>query len=234
LIRRIHIRRLEAGEHALDESEAHHARDVLRLPDGAAIELFDDDGNRADGALLHHGAHGALIRVGKISAQSAPQFQLTIASAVPKGERADWMVEKLSELGVVAFIPLATARSVVHPQGQGKRQRWERIAAESAKQCRRAGVMRIEPLTDLAEALKSTETGWYLSTGEARPISQMLPGLAGSLSLLVGPEGGWTDQEIEAFEVKRLTAVALTSTILRVETAAIAAAAIVATMGIKN
>jgi len=139
------------------------------------------------------------------------------------------MIEKLSELGVAAFIPLATARSVVHPQGQGKRQRWERIATESAKQCRRAGVMRIEPLTDLVEAIKSVARSWYLSTGEAKPISQMLQTVTGSLSVFVGPEGGWTGQEIEAFESQGLAAVALTSTILRVETAAISVAAVLGT-----
>jgi 16S rRNA (uracil1498-N3)-methyltransferase len=144
------------------------------------------------------------------------------------------MIEKLSELGVSAFIPLATARSVVHPQGQGKRQRWERIAIESAKQCRRAGVMRIEPLTDLKDALKSVAGGWYLSTGEAKPISQILQSITGSLSVFVGPEGGWTEQEIEAFESKGLSAVGLTSTILRVETAAISVAAIVATQVDQN
>ncbi|HEX4796961.1 MAG TPA: RsmE family RNA methyltransferase [Humisphaera sp.] len=231
MIRRIHIRQLRVGEHPLDESEAHHARDVLRLPDGASIELFDDAGQSADGILIHHGAHGATVRVGEISAQSVPHFQLTIASAVPKGERADWMVEKLSELGVVAFIPLATARSVVHPQGQGKRQRWERIATESAKQCRRVGVMRIEPLMNFADVVKATEAGWFLSTGQSKPISQALRDLnpAGSLTLFVGPEGGWTEPEIETFDRRGLTAVALTATILRVETAAIAAAAVVST-----
>jgi 16S rRNA (uracil1498-N3)-methyltransferase len=234
LIRRIHIHKLEAGEHRLDESEAHHARDVLRLPDGAPIELFDDEGNCADGVILHQGSRGAAVRVEKVRAQSAPQFQLTIASAVPKAERADWMIEKLSELGVTAFIPLITARSVVHPQGHGKRQRWERIATESAKQCRRAGVMRIEPLTDLADAIKNMTGGWYLSTGEARPISQMQQSVSDTLSVFVGPEGGWTEQEIEAFESQGLSAVALTSTILRIETAAISVAAILGTQFNQN
>ena len=77
------------------------------------------------------------------------------------------MVEKLSELGAAAFIPLITARSVVHPEGRGKRDRWQRLATESAKQSRRVGVMRIEELTKLEDALAAAAgAGWYLSPGD--------------------------------------------------------------------
>src|SRR5687767_15989799 len=97
----------------------------------------------------------ASVRVGSVDEAGPRGLDWTIAAAVPKGDRADWMVEKLSELGVEEFIPLASARSVVLPEGRNKRERWVRIATEAAKQSRRGGVMRVGELTPVAEALKT-------------------------------------------------------------------------------
>ena len=157
--RRVHVPAVRPGELLLDASQAHHARAVLRLGDGATVEVFDDAGNVASGTLAFDGARGAIVRVERIDlsaaeAAAAEGLRWSVAAAVPKGERADWMVEKLSELGCAAFIPLAAARSVVLPEGRSnKRDRWARIAAESAKQSRRRGVMRIAELTPLTELL---------------------------------------------------------------------------------
>jgi 16S rRNA (uracil1498-N3)-methyltransferase len=217
----------------LDASQARHAREVLRLPDGYPVEVFDDQGIVGTGVLVFEGPRDALVRVEQTSAQK-PAAIWSVASAVPKGERADWMVEKLSELGAAAFIPLIAARSVVLPEGRNKRERWIRIATESAKQSRRPGVMRIDELSPLEEVLKKIHQrfqGICLSTGPiAVPIVSALehrsPG--GELILLVGPEGGWTEDELLECDRAGAVQVRLTSTILRVETAAIAAAAIVA------
>jgi 16S rRNA (uracil1498-N3)-methyltransferase len=223
--RRLHVPHLRVGKIALPEGEAHHARDVLRMDESTTIELFDDAGQTARGRLSFDGERGASVIVETILAQ-ATCFDLTIAAAVPKGERADWMIEKLSELGVSRFIPLATQRSVVLPGGTNKRQRWERIAIESAKQCHRSGVMRIDPLRPLAEAIGP---GWYLATEPGSvSIKEILPGMrTESLRLFIGPEGGWTAGERAAFDGAGLTAVRLTDTILRIETAAVAAAAMI-------
>lgn len=143
------------------------------------------------------------------------------------------MVEKLSELGVSRFIPLQTARSVVHPAGKSKLERWERLAIESAKQCRRAGVMRIAELTQLSKLLASLTLAekknlFLLSTCDgAAPLVELLPQVRshGEITLLIGPEGGWSAEELDV--MRDLTAVSLTATILRIETAAIAAAAVI-------
>src|SRR6202011_2416558 len=134
----------------LDPSQARHAREVLRLPDGHPVEVFDDQGIVGTGVLVFEGPRDALVRVQQTSAEKPPATW-SVASAVPKGERADWMVEKLSELGAAAFIPLIAARSVVLPEGRNKRERWVRIATESAKQSHRPGVMRIDELSPLEE-----------------------------------------------------------------------------------
>lgn len=221
------------GETPLDPQQAHHARHVLRLPHGAAVEVFDDGGRVGAGVLLLDGT-SPRVRVDAIEqAPAHPRVRLTVAAAAPKGDRADWMVEKLSELGVDQWIPLAAARSVVLPQGKGKRDRWTRIATEAAKQSRRVGVMQIGELTPLPKLLSAPPPGeaWCLSTDDsARPASELLAAepAAPTITTYVGPEGGWTTDELTRFAAARVTSVSLTSTILRVETAAVVIASLVA------
>ena len=235
--RRIHVRHLRGGEPIqLEPAEAHHARDVLRLADGAAVEVFDDAGAVGRGVLiLSEGDVLVRVEPEELVPPTNTGLALVVAAAVPKGDRADWMVEKLSELGVAEFVPLAAARSVVLPGGRGKRDRWLRIATEAAKQSRRAGVMRITELTELEDAVArapSMGAVWLLSTEEphATPIGDALDRLppGRSLTAFVGPEGGWTAQERERFAAAGATPVRLTATVLRVETAAVAVAAVVA------
>jgi len=235
--RRIHVRHLRGGEPIqLEPAEAHHARDVLRLADGAAVEVFDDAGAVGRGVLILS-AGDVLVRVEpeELVPPTNTGLALVVAAAVPKGDRADWMVEKLSELGVAEFVPLAAARSVVLPEGRGKRDRWLRIATEAAKQSRRAGVMRIAELTRLEDAIaRAVDAGaaWFLSTEEPRATGvadafhRLPPGKR--LTAFVGPEGGWTVQERERFAAAGATPVRLTPTVLRVETAAVTVAAVIA------
>jgi 16S rRNA (uracil1498-N3)-methyltransferase len=231
MARRLLVKTLRTGPNPLPPDQAHHARDVLRLGEGDAVELFTAAGQVAAGVVAQVSAAAVVVRVDEIS-QARASFALTIASAVPKAARADWMVEKLSELGVSRFVPLITARSVVHPEGKNKIDRWQRLAAESAKQCHRPGVMKIAPLTPLADVVTHlTGPAGYLSTAaDASPLAPTLQNASKSLTLLVGPEGGWSAEEIAAFAERHLTPITLGGTILRVETAAIAAAAVVAAL----
>jgi 16S rRNA (uracil1498-N3)-methyltransferase len=246
-VRRVHVEELRPGEIELDEASGHHIARVLRLTVDTEVELFDDRGSVASATIAQLEPR-VVVKVDSVREASANVSRITIAAAVPKGERADWMVEKLSELGCAAWIPLATARSVVLPEGRNKRERWMRIATESAKQSRRAGVMRIEELTRVEDAVASVkdDLGVFLSTEAAAPsIVEALGGGASTetrpasgaakwrdaprVSLFIGPEGGWSDEEIDRFTRANMLGLRLTDTILRVETAAIAAAAVVAT-----
>jgi 16S rRNA (uracil1498-N3)-methyltransferase len=231
--RRVHIPSISPGRNTLTVEQAHHLRNVLRLPDGAPVELFDDSGQTTIGTLQLGGGDGAVVDVNSshIVPPPAPTLALTVAAAVPKGDRAQWMVEKLSELGVARFVPLAAQRSVVLPGGVAKLQRWQRIAIESARQSRRAGVMQVSPLLALHEALPlAGSVGIVLSTDPAAVPLHFLAPTAGDTThqrwIFIGPEGGWTQEELRAFETAAITAARLTTTILRIETAAIAAAAI--------
>jgi 16S rRNA (uracil1498-N3)-methyltransferase len=250
--RRIHVPVVLSGEIVLDESQAHHLRDVLRLKIGSRIELFDAAGMVADAVVTRVDPAGVTVRVDAIE-RAKSGGELVVASAVPRGDRADWMIEKLSELGVSRFIPLQTARSVVHPAGNSKRDRWMRIATESAKQSHRAGVMRIDELTPLDALLRGmgvspvhqrlepqshgrdAHATWYLSTADdATELRDVINSQLDRLTLFIGPEGGWTDEELLRFAQGNLTPVKLTATILRVETAAIASAAIAATVVLRR
>jgi len=229
MVRRVHIDRLVVGSVALPAAEAHHVRDVLRLEAGSPLQLFDDSGNVALGIIKYVNIANVVVEIQTIQPVKKNIATVTVAAAVPKGDRADWMVEKLTELGVTQFIPLVAERSVVLPAGRNKIERWERIAIESAKQSRRVGVMTIAPLTPLVDAIASSKIGIYLSTAvDAISILQAAePVHAGNVTLLIGPEGGWTENEMSAMKSAGFTGARLTSTILRVETAAVVAAGLV-------
>jgi 16S rRNA (uracil1498-N3)-methyltransferase len=224
--RRVHVRELLAGPVSLDSAAVRHIRDVLRSEVGQEIELFDTAGRTADGRIIAIGPAGVDVSVGQIGDVPKAKIPLIVAAAIPKGDRADWMVEKLSELGVDRLVPLQTARGVVIPGGKNKFERWERIAVESAKQSRRTGVMRIEPMVSVPAFLKTVKVGLVLSTEPGCQPIGTLP-LAAISSLMIGPEGGWTDDELSACREAGVAAVALTATVLRVETAAVVAAGVV-------
>jgi 16S rRNA (uracil1498-N3)-methyltransferase len=225
-VRRVFVPSLLPGVATLAPDAAHHLRDVLRADVGDAVELFDASGKSARATLVRVDRDAVEARVKSILDAPAGRL-IVVASAVPKADRADWLVEKLCELGVARWVPLRTARSVVHPEGK-KTERWERIAIEAAKQSKRSGVMAIAPLTSLGEFLKDVDpaTTAVLSTREARPLAT-LP----ATTLLVGPEGGWTDEELAAFESRGIASATLGTTVLRIETAAIVGAGIASTTG---
>jgi 16S rRNA (uracil1498-N3)-methyltransferase len=223
-VRRVHVPDLRPGVITPDPAQAHHLRSVLRLTAGEIVEAFDATGRTATAEVVTIEL-GVTLRIESITPPPAVATVI-VAAAVPKGDRADWMIEKLSEVGAARFIPLRTARSVVHPEGRSKTERWERIAIESAKQCRRSGVLAISPLTDLRTLLPTLDppTTIFFSTRPDATRFQAPPGPARAATLLIGPEGDWSPDEEAAFVASGLTAASLGPTILRVETAAVFAA----------
>jgi 16S rRNA (uracil1498-N3)-methyltransferase len=215
----------------LPADQAHHLIRVLRLGEGDEVQAFDAAG--AAGSAIIAGVTGkkVTLRIDRIEKGDDSEQQLAVSSAIPKGARADWMVEKLSELGTNVFIPLITERGIVVPEGTHKLERWQRLAAESAEQSRRNGLMRIEGPVGLTELLKrAAGEKWaisHLSTREdAEPFLKWIESHGGNVMLLIGPEGGWTESEEKAFAQAGAAGTRLTQTCLRIETAAVAAAAV--------
>ena len=167
---------------------------------------------------------------------------LVLAVATPKGSRADWLVEKCAELGVGALWLLRAERGPVAP-GPGKVERWRRKAVEAAKQAGQQVVMTVEPPRTVAETLTAS-AGLEVLYGHPSPTSVSLLRTIGQrrsaaaaaepLVIFIGPEGGFTDEECGTIEAAGGVAVSLGESILRVETAAIAAAAVWGMVPIKN
>ncbi|HQY88910.1 MAG TPA: RsmE family RNA methyltransferase, partial [Tepidisphaeraceae bacterium] len=142
-MKRAFVANLRSGSIELDADEAHHLASVLRASVSESIEIFDEFGATAQATIETVDRKKVIVRVDRIEPAPANRPIVSVCTAVPKGERADWMIEKLSEVGCDRLMLLQTSRSVVTPQGQNKWTRWRRITIESAKQCRRVGVMKI-------------------------------------------------------------------------------------------
>ena len=222
---------LKPGTLQLDAEQAHHVRNVLRMSLGDPLELFDSAGAVAAARIVACDAAHVSVAIETVTEATGNHHSIVVASAIPKGERADWLVEKLSEVGVVRWQPLLTERSVVQASGQNKLDRWRRIATEAAKQCFRTGVMQVESPVTLAAALQA-----HLQAGMSGILLSLAPDAAGiaaivrqtDVVLFIGPEGGWTESEEEQMKAAALRPVRLTRTVLRVETAAVVAAGVVA------
>ena len=195
-----------------------HLTRSLRLGEGDPVVAFDDEGRTAPATLKRDGdAWLATLDDAPTAAEALPE--LTVCCAVPKGPRADWLAEKLGELGVTRLVPLLTKHGVVDP-GQGKVDRWRRLAAQAARQSRSPGVLEITEPLDVATALTELGSGVVLTT--ERPAA----GLGQASIVYIGPEGGWTEAELAQFDDAGCSFATLGVTVLRVETAAVAAAAV--------
>ena len=213
----------EQTEYLLSGPEAHHLISVCRARAGTEITLFNGLGLRAEAIVTNANKREALLTLNK-TAQEEPLPVRTIAAAIPKGDRALVMIEKCTELGITRFVPLQTERSVTLPR-EGKRDRFERTVIEACKQSGRDFLMTIEPAQSWNDfvTLPADEERWMFDvSGDVLANSREL-----SPSIIaIGPEGGWTAQEVDNARQTGWKIVRIPGAILRVETAAIAAASL--------
>lgn len=194
----------------------HHLFKVLRLRDGETVGVSDGAG----GWRLTTVGGGSLLPAGEVQRDPSP-VPCRIAAAIPKGDRCEWMVQKLTELGVTDLWLMHCARSVVRWEGErGERQleRMRRVAREAAMQSRRTWLPSISGPIRFAEAMSMPGAVMADPDGGA---------LVGGATVLVGPEGGFTPEESSAASVR----VRLAPGVLRVETAALAAAVLLVNNG---
>lgn len=210
----------------LEEEQARHARSVLRLKAGQEIMLFDGQGRTAQAVVLDPGKTFR-VSVRLVRTWPRPRLRLVLAVAPPKGGRLEDMVDQLSQLGVDHVDLLRTARSVVEP-GAGKQRRLERAVIESAKQCGRPWLMTVGELRSLPDVLDEPADLTLLAQPGAAAQADLSAKLAagGVARALVGPEGGFTDDESALALARGAVAWSLGPHILRIETAAVAAAAV--------
>ncbi len=216
---------LERGEYVLTGAECHHITAVRRFGAGDQIILFNGDGHEYIAEIVAAGKKSVSLNIVRTATTNRElPFPLIVASALPKGDRADFLIEKLTELGVTRFVPLITARAVVHPKPSVV-EKFTRAVIEASKQCGRNRLMAIDPPQPWDSFLQREElpaTRLLLHTERAEPG---LPS-AGGVVVAVGPEGGFTPEEISGAVGSGWRVVSLGVRVLRVETAAVAAAAV--------
>jgi 16S rRNA (uracil1498-N3)-methyltransferase len=218
---------LGEGEVLLQPEQTHYLRDVLRLQPGAALEVFDGLGGRWRAVLVAPGA----VELGEKLLPRARAIDVIIAQALVKGEKMDLIVQKCTELGASRIVPIAAERSVIkldEARGREKAARWQKIAQEAARQSGRDDVPEVDPplpfeaLIEVARgrtALVLDPLAQVRLSARAQDVDRLL--------LAVGPEGGFSESELERAAAARFTRVGLGPLVLRTETAALAALAVI-------
>jgi 16S rRNA (uracil1498-N3)-methyltransferase len=212
----------------LHAEESRHLSRVRRLGPGDVVEVFDGRGFATRAQVVAVARDRVELRVvGEPLRDRLAPCRLTLATAVPKGERFDWLVEKATELGVARLVPLVTEHSVVDPRS-AKLDRLRRRIVEAAKQCGRNRVMELDPPTAWASfVLQVVDQPRLLAhpDGLATPAWPR-PRSGGSATLAVGPEGGFSDSEVASARAAGWLPVTLGETRLRIETAGLAGCSI--------
>lgn len=208
--------------------EAHHLIRVRRAAVGDAVELLDGAGRRILGRIADHargrrGDDSLGIAVEHVDTEPPPRPWLEVWAAAPKGDRLPAMIEQLSEAGAALWTPLLTERSIVDP-GLGKLDRLTRIAREAVKQCGRAYAMAIATPCDLAAAFDAPAPDEAVLLADAGGVD--VPAItAPRVRVLIGPEGGWSADEVALARARGATIVRLGPHVMRIGTAAVVATA---------
>ncbi len=239
---------------ALPGDTAHHAVRVLRLKDGAGIVLFDGHGGQYPATLSIAGKQ-AFAQLGQHQpAEAELAGHITLVQGLASGEKMDWIVEKAVELGAARIIPIAAQRSVLQLSGERLHKRmdhWRRIVRSASEQCGRNRLLTMEEPRPLRQYLLDMETApstvLFCHPGASQTLAEALGALGSSplggsktdispngqaerISLLVGPEGGWSDEEQALMGRHGLTPVTFGQRVLRTETAGLALIAAVSAL----
>lgn len=225
-----------------DTAQQHHIRDVLRLKKGAKAEIADSSGREylaEISELSKTAVKFAVIRI--LSAKEPSGARLTVACAIPKNAKFEDIIDKLTQLGVERIIPMLTERVVVKLDGKKKAsrlERYRRIAVSASQQSKRNKIPIIDPVTDFSAVLsKAKDYDLRLIPhleGNRKPLTEVLSfsipiplPVPMHIFMLIGPEGDFSETEVKSAKNAGFIPVSLGDLILRVDTAAIAAVAII-------
>jgi 16S rRNA (uracil1498-N3)-methyltransferase len=218
----------------LDADEAHHLTRVLRLGSGARVFVFDGEGGEYECEVARVAKHEVELNLlRRLDDAVESPLRLTLAQALIKGDRFDWVIQKATELGVTRIVPLVTDHADIKraEERAGQRlQRWRRISLEALKQCGRRRLVEVcepAPFDDFCGSTASSECLIFSERGgeSLAAVSAKLRDF-NQLSLCVAPEGGWSEHELRKAASCGFTPVSLGTRTLRTETAAIVAVAL--------
>lgn len=212
------------------KDEAHHMLEVMRLKKGDYIVTFDGTGKEYEGIIKNTSKSDAVIEItGRKNINKKETVDITLAQAVPKTAKIDFIIEKSTELGVASVIPVITARTIVklnRDKQVSKKKRWERVAVSASKQCGRIRVPEIcapEKFSQTVKRIADFDLALMACLHKgAKPLRDSIKDFKGrSLLVFIGPEGDFTADEIEAAMAGGCKQVSLGPRVLRVDTAAI-------------
>ena len=219
---------------AIEGSEVRHIKNVLRLKPGDKIRVFDGEGFEYDASIDRFCADRVEIKIGrKFPGTKESPVQIAVAQALLKEKKMDRLLRHLCELGVTRWIPFICDRSVPKPGEKrlsARADRWNQIVKESCKQCQRSKLPEIittltfEDLLAYGQSCDLTIVFYENESAKLKSLmAQNSPATPRKILLILGPEGGFSDQEIENARAAGCLVAGLGSRILRAETAAIAA-----------
>lgn len=211
--------------------EAHHGVAVRRLRVGEPVVLTDGLGTAVTGVVASTGKRVFAVRVSEIALTPRSSPEIVVVQALPKGDRGELAVEVLTEIGVARIVPWAASRSVAIWKGDRAVKslaRWRATAREAGKQARRPWAVSVSELAstvDVVSLLASADLAVVLHEAASSSLVSLPVPDTGRIVVVVGPEGGLTDDEIEVFTGSGAVAVRLGSEVLRTSTAGVAAVA---------
>ena len=217
----------------LDSEESHHVRDVFRKKRGDKIRLFDGEGGRFFAEIKSLNKREVSILLLRKLASEMPKGTLKIAQALLRREKMELVIQKAVELGVSSLHPFTSSRTIVKQEKGQKLGRWQKIADEAAKQCGRGSQMKVDLAVPFDDLLKNLNANMKLIFWEegGEPIRNFFRrgemGLAPTIIALIGPEGGFSREEIESGKENGFVVLSLGKNILRAETAALAATTLI-------
>ena len=218
---------------------SHYLRNVLRVRKGEELRAFDGTGKEYLCQVVKvHPRHVALHIIEIFDVDTEPSVEICLVQGLIKAKHFEFAIQKCTELGVKKFIPVVTERTVVKLKGkraENRRLRWKKIAVEAAKQCGRSFYPEVEPVTSFGDALKIIQTRdmsiipW--EEEKALTLKKVLTGggeshLPRKVMVFIGPEGGFSSQEVSLAKKAGVIPVSLGPRLLRSETAAIAAVSV--------
>lgn len=221
---------LSADPILLDGAEGHHAADVVRLRTGDPLRITDGKGLVADCVVMKTSRGSVLCAVRTLEEVPVPQPRCTVVQALAKGERVERAIEAMTEVGVDAFVPWRARRSVVTWEGaradRGP-EKWRVIAAAAAKQSRRVHFPAVTAVADIdavVARVKSAALAVICHPVDGIAVHQLVPPRTDDLVIVVGPEGGLTDEELQALSAAGGQVGGLGPTVLRSTSAGVVAA----------
>ena len=235
---------IDADAATIIGSEHHHLRNVLRITSGEMIRIIDGQGNVYTAEVLNAPSNRSSCQARICTHEFHSPFSPTLIlfQGVPKNDKMELILQKTTELGVAQIVPLYSERAL-HKPSENRYERWHRVLISATKQCKRAWLPELGRAQQFEDSLAQlekfslrlllsphTEQASILSHAQIQHIKTVLRGTpsTSAIALFVGPEGGFSDQEITSAIQRGCVPVTLGTNILRTETAAIVAVAVIA------